>query len=171
MLNKMDSQFGNNDGNLTIEDFKILEETIKNNKLIALSFFITMTIEGLYIYKPLKDTIKNMSASDFIFRAIVYIIIVSLIKTNKNNTKKIILDNKENIVNIISTVHNVYTLFVESKDGFKKVYELFFGKTGYLRCKSCTRPQPDQTIIKENQNSHNEIVINAIQAMKIKNNQ
>lgn len=120
LLTIMDS-FGDNNGQLTSNDFVVFSQTAKKNPLMIASFISAVSAKGIALYNNAKRAgtsgkITKASLSDFIFRLIIFVVLVPLLKSKEGDVFKDNIDEIFALIDIINTAYKVYVATGEFKE-------------------------------------------------------
>lgn len=129
----------NNTGNLSASDFSNFTNVIKSDPLALISFITTITSQSMTLYYELASSgnITNMSKesiADFVFKVIVFIIIIPVVKTTNTDLLK---DNMASLFSLLTIVYNGYMTFVVTEDGFVEIYNWFKKQFAQLKKSKC----------------------------------
>lgn len=114
----LDKQFGNGDGVLGIEDFRLLITAIKSNHMVGCSFCVVLCMHMYSVYKAAIAS-PALSKTDLMFSVLLYIVLVSVLKTHQ--THNFIVQNKELITELANTIYSAYYYFIVTENGLAKI--------------------------------------------------
>lgn len=142
LLTLMD-QFGDNNGQLTANDFTVFSTTVKSNPLILVSFLSALSTQGIALYNDTKSagTMPSMSqetVADFVFRLVVFVVVVPVLKTQSGSSNYFV-QNVSTIFDLLNALYVAYNTFVTG-GGFTEIYNWLKVKFNLLR--SCCAPKP-----------------------------
>jgi hypothetical protein len=126
LLTAFEQVAGNASGTLTASDFSNFGATIKADPLVLTSFLATITAQSMTIYNELTTSgnitvMSKESVADFVFRVIVFIIVVSVVKTN-NGVTDYLQNNMTQVFSLLTVVYDAYLTFIASNAIFAELW-------------------------------------------------
>jgi hypothetical protein len=124
-LDKLLFLFDIHSGKLTLDDFFIINKCIKHNEIFAKSFFTSLAIEIINIYHNIIDQklfVVKYTTSDFVIRAIIYLIFKTIIY---NFTNIHVLNHKNHIVELFDNIYVKFNEIMVKTNDIKKIKKYF----------------------------------------------
>jgi hypothetical protein len=136
-------QYGSNNTTITTDDFTNFVAAVKQNPFVVYSFISAVVTQGIALYNDAKQyssvpAMSQETKADFIFRMLVFVIVVPVIKT-QTTSQTYFVTNVDTIFEILTIVYSAYNTFFTS--GEFSAVEAWL-KQKFSALSSCCRPRP-----------------------------